>query len=109
MILQRRSGIRWSTHLGRRRTHMRPVARIATLTFLAIALALGPAIGVQASRRDVAAQEVKRMVQQYRQALVRRDLATLDRIWSPDYTFTNPSGTLLSKKQRLANLKSGAT
>jgi uncharacterized protein (TIGR02246 family) len=49
------------------------------------------------------------MVQQYRQALVRRDVATLARIWSDDYTFTNPQGRLLSKKERLANFTSRAT
>jgi ketosteroid isomerase-like protein len=59
---------------------------------------------------DAAAeQEVRQTIEKYRTALVQRDAATLERIWANDYTFTNGAGEMVSKTQRLANLKSGAT
>jgi ketosteroid isomerase-like protein len=63
----------------------------------------------KAGKDNVAAQEVKEMIAKYREALMRRDVVALDRIWSDDYLFTNADGALLTKAQRLANLKSGAT
>ena len=41
--------------------------------------------------------------------MAKRDVAALDDIWTDDYAFINPHGALLTKKQRLENLKSGAT
>ena len=59
---------------------------------------------------DAAAErEVRQTIQKYRTALLQRDAATLEQIWADDYTFTNGAGETLSKAQRLANLKSGAT
>jgi ketosteroid isomerase-like protein len=45
----------------------------------------------------------------YGAAMAKRDVAALDDIWADDYTFINPHGDLLTKKQRLENIKSGAT
>src|SRR5205809_8079046 len=42
-------------------------------------------------------------------AVAKRDVAALDDIWTDDYAFINPHGALLTKTQRLENLKSGAT
>ena len=59
---------------------------------------------------DAAAErEVRQTIQKYRTALLQRDAATLEQIWADDYTFTNGAGETLSKAERLANLKSGAT
>ena len=49
------------------------------------------------------------MIEQYRTALTKKDTAALERIWADDYTFINASGAVLTKAERLANLKSGAT
>lgn len=49
------------------------------------------------------------VIERYRAALTQRDSAALGRIWADDYTFINGSGALLTKAQRLANLKSGST
>jgi len=49
------------------------------------------------------------MIEQYRTALTKKDTAALERIWADDYTFINASGTVVTKAERLANLKSGAT
>ena len=45
----------------------------------------------------------------YRQALVKKDLPTLEKTWTDDYTFVDAHGRLLTKADRLADLKSSAT
>ena len=45
----------------------------------------------------------------YTQALLKKDVAALDRMWADDLTFINLRGELLTKQNRLANIKSGAT
>ena len=56
-----------------------------------------------------AEEEVKQLLEQYRTALMKGDAAALERIWADDYTFINASGAVVTKAERLANLKSGAT
>jgi ketosteroid isomerase-like protein len=53
--------------------------------------------------------EVKEMIVKYHEALMRRDVVALERIWSDDYLLTNADGSLFSKAQRLADIKSGVT
>ena len=45
----------------------------------------------------------------YAEALTKGDVKVLDEIWSADYTFVNPRGELLSKAQRMDNVRRGAT
>lgn len=54
-------------------------------------------------------QEISALLDQYTQALLKKDLAALDRIWADDLTFINLRGELLTKQNRLDNMKSGAT
>jgi ketosteroid isomerase-like protein len=54
-------------------------------------------------------QEVKQMIEKYRTAFLRHDIPTLEKIWADDYVFVNAFGEVLTKAQRLANLRSGAT
>ena len=54
-------------------------------------------------------QEVRQAIEKYRTALLKRDTAALEKIWADDYIFVNASGEVLTKAQRLANAKSGAT
>jgi ketosteroid isomerase-like protein len=54
-------------------------------------------------------QEVRQAIEKYRAALLRRDIPMLEQIWADDYFFVNAAGEMLTKAQRLANLKSGAT
>ena len=56
-----------------------------------------------------ARQEIASLLDQYRQALLNKDVAALDRIWADDLTFVNPRGELLSKQERIDNVKTGAT
>jgi len=52
---------------------------------------------------------VPKLLDEYTQALLKKDTATLERIWADDLTFVNPRGQLLTKAQRLENIRSGAT
>src|SRR5438552_9762038 len=54
-------------------------------------------------------QEVRQMIEKYRAALLQRDVPTLEKIWADDYVFVNASGQVMTKPERLANLKSGST
>lgn len=56
-----------------------------------------------------AEQEVRAAIEEYRTALLKKDTAALERIWADDYTFINGAGAVLTKIERLANAKSGAT
>ena len=54
-------------------------------------------------------QTLKDRFHEYTEALTKRDLAALDKIWAEGYTFTNGRGEFLTKKERMENIKSGAT
>lgn len=56
-----------------------------------------------------AEQDVRAAVIRYRQALLKKDLATLEQIWSDDYKSIDAHGRVRTKANRLADLKSGAT
>lgn len=49
------------------------------------------------------------MIEKYRTALLQRDVPALEKIWADDYIFVNVSEDVLTKAQRLANAKPGAT
>jgi ketosteroid isomerase-like protein len=51
--------------------------------------------------------DVLAAIRAYRQALIRKDVATLKRIWSDDYQFVNSHGRLLTKADRIADIESG--
>jgi ketosteroid isomerase-like protein len=53
--------------------------------------------------------EISSLLDQYIEALKHKDLPALDRIWADDLTFVNLYGDLLNKKNRMDNIKSGAT
>ena len=78
---------------------------ILTVTLLSFGRQQSVAQGADAA----AEQEVRQAIKKYRTALLEKDAAALEQIWTDDYTFTNGAGETHSKAQRLANLKSGAT
>ena len=57
--------------------------------------------------KGATAQELENRFREYADALTKKDLQTLDKIWAADYTFVNPAGQVLTKAQRLAMLRSG--
>jgi ketosteroid isomerase-like protein len=86
---------------------MKHLLLASLISFVALPLALSQA--PSSTDTKTAEQEVKQMIEQYRTALTKKDTAALERIWADDYTFINASGTVVTKAERLANLKSGAT
>ena len=80
-------------------------AAILTVALLSFGRQQSVAQGADAA----AEQEVRQAIKKYRAALLQHDAATLEQIWADDYTFTNGAGETVSKAERLANLKSGAT
>ena len=59
------------------------------------------------SKRSVERQLVE-LERQLSDALVRQDVAVLDRLWSNDLVFTFPDGQVSNKRERLAGQKPGA-
>jgi len=86
---------------------MKPLLLAGLISFVALPLALTQT--PSSADNKTAEQEVRAAIEQYRTALMKRDTAALERIWADDYTFINASGTVLTKAERLANAKSGAT
>ena len=67
----------------------------------------GSAAGTAASR-DVEAA-VLALLEQHRVAILNKDVATLDRIWADDFIFINYRGQIVTRAQRLENVRTGAT
>jgi ketosteroid isomerase-like protein len=83
---------------------MKPITLYIALTATCISFAFG-----EDQRETTDEREVRQMIQKYRSALLQRDIPMLEKIWADDYVFVNASGEVLTKAQRLSNLKSGAT
>ena len=85
--------------------------RILESAVLAAAVSLVPSLAAAEEGTDI--RDTKRALakryEEYVQALKKRDLAALDQIWADGYTFTNGRGEFLTKKQRMENIRSGAT
>jgi len=86
---------------------MRHLALVSVVSLIAVSFALAQTR--TSSDKTSAEKAVKQMMDQYIAALTKRDIAALERIWADDYTFINASGAVLTKAERLANAKSGAT
>jgi ketosteroid isomerase-like protein len=86
---------------------MKSLLLAGLISFVALPLALSQT--PSSADNKTAEQEVRAAIEQYRTALTKGDTAALERIWADDYTFINASGAVLTKAERLANQKSGAT
>lgn len=94
---------------------MRRMLCAAIMTCAAVSLGLAGEAGKKSARvakphtpADVR-QILKDRFREYTEALRERDLAALDNIWAEGYTFTNGRGEFLTKKDRMKNIKTGAT
>jgi ketosteroid isomerase-like protein len=76
-----------------------------TVTFLSFSFGEAQ----QESTDKKSEQEVRQTIENYKTALLQRDIPALEKIWADDYVFVNASGDVATKAQRLANIKSGAT
>ena len=74
-----------------------------------LSFAFGQSATQQEPQTNESEQEVRQAIEKYRTALLQRDIPALEKIWADDYVFVNASGEVLTKAQRLANAKSGAT
>ena len=79
------------------------------ITMALLSFAFGQSATQPESENRKSEQEVRQTIEKYRAALLQRDIPTLEKIWADDYVFVNASGEVLTKAQRLANLKSGQT
>ena len=65
--------------------------------------------GQQSGAQTVTAeQEVLKVENDWNQALVRRDMASLPRFYADEYLYTDPDGLVWDRTQDLANLTSGS-
>ncbi len=78
-----------------------------TLCF-ALAHAATPQLASSARPGITAQEEIKQIEQERNHALLKHDIATLDRMTSDDYTFINQRGELRTKTEILAGFKSGS-
>ncbi|HYG99650.1 MAG TPA: nuclear transport factor 2 family protein [Terriglobales bacterium] len=89
---------------------MKQLRHLATIIVLVAISAAAQQTGTSTTTASTTAdQALENRFREYADALTKRDLATLDRIWASEYTFINPRGELVTKAQRMTNLKSGAT
>jgi uncharacterized protein (TIGR02246 family) len=79
------------------------------ITIALSSFAFGQSPTSQQPANSASEQEVRQMIERYRTAILQRDSATLAKIWADDYVFVNAAGDVLTKTERLANIKSGAT
>jgi ketosteroid isomerase-like protein len=77
-------------------------------TPLALALALAlPCTAAAQRRAEPDSVAVRRVVEQVAASFDHNDADLLDRLTSDDYTFVTPAGTIQTKAQRLAPMRSG--
>jgi ketosteroid isomerase-like protein len=88
---------------------MKRIIPFIVITFALLSFAFGQSLTQKESEDGRSEQEVRQTIEKYRAALLRRDIPMLEQIWAVDYFFVNAAGEMLTKAQRLANLKSGAT
>ena len=80
-----------------------------TIIMAMLSFAFGQPVTQQESHNDKSEKEVREMIEKYRTALLQRDVPALEKIWADDYVFVTASGDVLTKAERLANVKSGVT
>jgi ketosteroid isomerase-like protein len=80
---------------------------VPVLTLLLVLTAPLPAQERSAATGTI--EEVRASIRRYDDALRRSDTAAVAQFWAPEYTFINPRGELLTRADRLANLRAGRT
>lgn len=85
---------------------MKHIILHTAITIVLVSFAIGQSVSQKGLTDE---QEVRQAIEKYRVALLQPDIPALKQIWADDYFFVNPEGTLLSKAQRLENLKSDTT
>lgn len=78
----------------------------ATVLFMASALVQGQGRKRRVSRNYGTEQELRALDRQWGKALVQRDVVTLERLLSDDYTRIEPSGQVITKAQEISEVES---
>lgn len=86
---------------------MKPIIPCVVITTTLLSFAFGQA--QQESTDKQTEQEIRQLIQKYHTALLQRDIPMLEKIWADDYVFVNSAGDVVTKTQRLANIKSSRT
>ena len=86
---------------------LRPTLRLVPV--LTLCLTFPAHLCAQEKHAARVIEEVRATIRQYDAALRRADTAAVPRFWAPDLTFINPRGELLTRADRIANLRSGRT
>lgn len=86
---------------------MKPIIPCVAMTIVLLSFAFGQS--EQESTDKKSEQEIRQLIQKYHTALLQRDIPILEKIWADDYVLVNAAGDVLTKAQRLANIKSGRT
>ena len=80
------------------------------LPVLTLFLALPARLQAQERSADTSTiEEVRASIRRYDDALRRSDTVAVAQFWATEYTFINPRGELLTRADRLANLRAGRT
>ena len=93
--------------------HISYFARLICVAMLAWAFvpdagARSQSSGMPRSQRHESRHEIDQLEQSWRDAVVNRNASALEGLLADDYIAITPNGTLQSKDQTLANLRSGA-
>jgi ketosteroid isomerase-like protein len=83
------------------------VATLLLVSFLS-AGAAQPKTGMPRAQRHESRHEIDQLEQSWKDAIVHRNAAAMDGLLADDYISITANGTLQSKEQTLANLRSGA-
>jgi hypothetical protein len=86
---------------------MKLILVIGLLTITATSIAVGQVKNTRAATNDKAEQDIRQVDDKRREALLRSDTATLDRILADEYFVTNQFGQIQTKTQMISALKSG--
>ncbi len=91
--------------------HSIPVSSRSLLAGLAALLVLGLALPMKAmprGERHEVRLKIDRLEDHWRDAILNRNVAAMDALLANDYMAITPNGTLQSKDETLANMRSGA-
>ena len=94
-------------------SYFKPVRRRVACALLFVA-ALAPALsaapppgGMPRAQKHESRHEIEQLEEAWRNAMLKSDAAALDSLLAEDYMAITPSGTLQSKEEALASMRSG--
>jgi ketosteroid isomerase-like protein len=79
------------------------------LTLILLVPAHAPARETPSAAAGTGETELRQAIQQYDDALRRRDVAAAERFWAAEYVFINPRGERVSREARAMNLRERRT